>query len=67
MAQIRFLYSPNIDGIKSKMGQIAFRRIGGWDGIKMDTGPIGPDRVLKIFQHRWYKIQDGPNGFEKGW
>ena len=48
------------------MGQIAFRRIGGWDCIKMYTGPIGPDRVFIQSQHRGYKIQDGTDSDSEG-
>ena len=63
MGQIGFLYSPNMGGIKSKMGQIAFRRTGCWDCIKMYKLQDGPNRVFIQSQHGWYKIQDAPNKF----
>ena len=63
MGQIGFLYSPNMGGIKSKMGQIAFRRTGCWDCIKMYKIQDGPNRVFIQSQHGWYKIQDAPNKF----
>ena len=33
----------------------------------MYTGPIGSDRVFRQSQHRWYKIEDGPNSLQKDW